>query len=637
MKLKIKNGNIRTYIKSSFFLGMIAFLISFLLQIILNRGIVGIRSLPDEMGAMYLAAQATGYDWSFVMTHPSYYYGFATFPFMYPFFLLIHNPETLYHCLLGLGAVLRSFPAIYTACILGSYSKEKSSIYIILLGITATFITPTRAVNIDNEPILIFICWTLFYLIFLLQFTENKCVLKKKILSFILAFILCFSLLAHTRAIVFTIVIILILILYKVLSRKWLVDIPYFCGTYVIFFIGSKIIISAVTKYLYPVELGELNNTGSTLVEVIRTNVINLFSPIGIQSFFDIFFSNIWVIFIFTGGILLVGFIFLFIEIKYILKNRFINKTYVETTDLVYPLLFSSLGLAIALIGVCIVWFPSAIDNHLNESGVSRGFFYLRYYGVFFGPFFVTVILALENIRKGKNKTNKFDNTGRLFIVSVFVLLIVLYCTYSYLSSSIIKGKQSDWFYYFAPLSFKKIVWPDGIQNYIYFYRCTLAALIFMWIIFWAIEKNKKFVFAFLSLLLVLYQYYYLVVNWDQPFSSSENYYYAANGIFEFKSENPNLFKSIDCLYFLGDSLSAQYNIQFMLLDTKVIVDVPPEKEENIVLLVSATKNLDDTDIDFRDYKILKLDENEILLVKGKEYINLVESNGIKFDSFYDS
>ena len=63
-----------------------SFITVFVIQAGLNTLVPCMRSLPDEMGAVALAAKAAGYHWDYVLTHPSKYYGSGTFPLLYPFF-----------------------------------------------------------------------------------------------------------------------------------------------------------------------------------------------------------------------------------------------------------------------------------------------------------------------------------------------------------------------------------------------------------------------------------------------------------------------------------------------------------------------------------------------------------------------
>ena len=142
------------------------------------------RSLPDEIGAIAFAAKLVGYDWNYVLTHPEMYYGSGTIFFTYPLFCIVKDPLILYQCLLGVGAFLHALTAFIAGEILTKYYKEEfSSISIIIISAICAFITPTRTSNIDNEPMLVLICWIIVYLIMRLQHSVTK---TQKILTDVL-------------------------------------------------------------------------------------------------------------------------------------------------------------------------------------------------------------------------------------------------------------------------------------------------------------------------------------------------------------------------------------------------------------------------------------------------------------------
>ena len=148
-------------IKAAFF----SFFFLVVFQITCNLCVVSPRSLPDEIGAIALGARMAGYDWTYVLTHPAYYYGSIEAPFLFPFFKIIREPRILYQCLIGVGVILRSLPAFICGRILTDFFKIDNFWNISGITICACLFTPTRGTNIDNEPALILIGWIIFYLL----------------------------------------------------------------------------------------------------------------------------------------------------------------------------------------------------------------------------------------------------------------------------------------------------------------------------------------------------------------------------------------------------------------------------------------------------------------------------------------
>ena len=159
------------------------FLICFIIQVALNGFSIICRSLPDELGAMYLASFLAGNRWQYVMTHPANYYGSFLTPFLYPFFILIKDPIILYQCLLGVGAFLRTIPVVLCFYMLVNYYHIKNTKLVVLISAASCFFTATRATNIDNEPGLILCCWLIVFLIISLQMSPKKRELKSIFLA----------------------------------------------------------------------------------------------------------------------------------------------------------------------------------------------------------------------------------------------------------------------------------------------------------------------------------------------------------------------------------------------------------------------------------------------------------------------
>lgn len=615
IKLNLKGSASRLY-------AIISFCIVFIIQICLNSMVICMRSLPDEMGAVALAASMAGYDWNYVLTHPSMYYGSGTVLLLYPFFALIKNSLLLYQCLLGVGAFLHAIPA-YIACrIVQKYYKiTEKKFLIIIIGVACVFFTPTRASNIDNEPMLICLCWISIYLIIALMHTEK--ITLKRIYSFLWAVTLAISYFSHTRAILYSVSAILVIICYRFLAKKNLVSIFGFLSAYVVSMMVVVFTVNNIKSTLFTSTTTDIvKNTPEELVSNAATNVQSLFSLTGLRSFFDLLFSNIWIIFVFSAGIIVfVIFFFAFkgfvVTFKLIKKDETLSSCYQKSIG--FPILFCVCGIIISIIGVCIIWLPNAMSVHLNSENLSRGHFYLRYYGNYFGPLLLFFIFELKH-----NKQNR-----RLTIISIgWIVFCAFYCVLSFLGMATIHYQRGlDWFYYFAPFSGMLNSWPNTLQTLSYFACATLFSIVVLCIIVYLARLKKERIYVLLIAILLIWEYVYGVSRFDAPFSASTNYYMSVDSFYDLYKENSSIFEKTDTLYYHNDVYGPQYIVQFMILDKKVITDLDLLNEENYNLILSASI-LESSFLDDSIYYYVKLDDNEYLYFNDVEMAHQLKDIG---------
>ncbi|WP_270602130.1 hypothetical protein [Faecalimonas umbilicata] len=605
-------------------MALLAFTMVFVFQIILNLNIPTMRSIPDEIGSMAYAAKITGHNWNYVLTHPSLYYGSGTFLLQLPFFVLVKNPLILYQCLLGVAAFLHAVPAYISCRILQKYYKiTENKIYIIFIGVICALFTPTRSSNSDNEPMLIFLCWVLVYLIVALQFTESK---KKQVaFSIIAALVLAISYLSHTRAIIYSIIIIFLFLVYHLLTKRSLINYIAFAITYLISMAGANEFVQYLRKTLFTSDITvNVSNTPDMLVEN-ATNNLRVFTELtGIRSFIDLLCSNIWVIFIFSCGTLfLISGIF-FIETKKNLKMRLLEKNPVDNKTVYFPLLFCLGGTVIALVGVCILGLSNALVVHTESANLSRSHFYLRYYGNFFGPIFLFLVIYIwggsEEIRKKLKK---------IAVVNICVLIFAMgYCLGSFLFKVSVGNEYThnlDWFYYFAPFSGMLNAWPNTVQTLSYFWAASVVAIV-IFIILIRFHR-KKSVFLSVMLIALVWQYTYGVLRFDAPFAKSEHYYKSVDSAFDFYMKEQESFEKYDEIYYYSPTYGPAYIVQFMFPQKQVITELELlNNEENNVILSDTNLSLDD--LGSNSYKCFQLDENEYLYSNDISLIKKLDSEG---------
>ena len=581
---------------------VIAFLIALAIRVILNGLIPVMRSIPDEMGAVALAAKMVGYDWSYVLSHPQNYYGSGNTLFVLPFFVFIKNPVILYQCLLGVSAFLYS-SAAYIACriLQKYYTVDKTPIFLILVSVSCSFFTPGRSSHIDNEPMLVLMWWLIIYLLIMLQFTDEKS--KKIAPTLCMVGAIGLSLITHTRAILYGVLVFIIVGIYYILNKKWLVHIKVFITSAIAIFslsIGFK---GKLQEILFVQDAtGVINNTPSALGGEIINGGGKILSPVGIRSFFDLVLSNLWVSFIFGMGILIFCF-FLILQNTYMaIKKR--DCSAIEK-DIFFPMLCCVLGIAISILGLGVSKIDHALRVQIEQTNLSRMHFYLRYYGNYFGPLFLFFTVYLSRKREKNNFSLTFAT-----IISIYVA--VIYSVVSYLGMTTIRYRyELDWFYYFAPFSGMLNSWPNTIQSLSYFAAPTLFVTIVFGGVVYLFFVNKKRTALCILFSCLIWQYVYGVIKFDAPYASGEHYYLSVNSMTPFFHDNNDLFKQYEMIYYLNEVYGPAYNVQFFLPTYKIIIHEDKIDYDNFNIIISNL-SIEPSKIP-SEYFLLELDENEFL------------------------
>ena len=275
-------------------------------QIILNKNEVVPRSLPDEIGAMALAAKINGYNWSYVLSKAAKYYGFGTvLPFWWAFKVSDDALDT-YQILLGCGAFLRTVPVFFCFSVLSriDFPKKINPIEIALISSIAVLAAPTRSTNIDNEPMLILIGWIICYLIFVLASDTSY----QMLCSIVLAVVISYAQIIHTRGNIYLLALFIILFVYNVSTGKHLLRYRIFFPLLFGSSFFAKRLITIVQNSLYKSEIyqTELGNTTTRTVTRLYT-VLNdgFFSVEMITDLLSTLSSNIWCIYTYYHGMII--------------------------------------------------------------------------------------------------------------------------------------------------------------------------------------------------------------------------------------------------------------------------------------------------------------------------------------------
>ena len=365
----------------------------------------------------------------------------------------------------------------------------------------------------------------------------------------------------------------------------------------------------------------QVSNTAQEAVTSVMGNLKMVFSKIGSSSLLDLFTGNIWVIFVFSCGIITIITIYILIKIFLVLNLRWRMKSGIELECIFIPSVFCIIGLCASLGGVVIKWLPEGIAAHELVESISRGHFYLRYYGNFFGPCFLWFIYYFV-IQKEKRYTKL-----SLYLTSMLTSISICYFTFSVLvKNTNVFPENTDWFYYFAPFSTSNGSWPSIKQDLSYYFSATVVVLFICAVLYILILKKHFSLALGLISLTLIWQYTFGVLKFDKPYSESYNYYQSADSIYELSLESPELFEDYDKLYYYNEVYGPEYIVQFLIPDKLVITDLDSlEKDDaNLILSNERLKGEDFEGI----YWYAKLDENEFLYTNSLRTKQILQTEG---------
>ena len=580
------------------------FLIAY--QVFFNRNEIVPRSLPDELGALAVSAKLAGYDWSYVLSQAGMYYGFGSTLFLFPLIKYVNNPLVLYQFLLAGGALLRTIPVFICFKIAYKFFNIKNLWLLSLMSVIGILGTPTRSTNIDNEPMLILIGWVIVLCLFEIQ--ENG---KKEILYWIiLYFSLAFATLVHERAYILILCAAMVLLLKIVLDKRLNVGCVLGCGGFVVIFTIGKIIKSYVQANIYcAINDGGIKTNTATLVaksslELFMSNISD-----NIQDAISLLVSNSVVAYTFSICIIPLSFIILIkITIGYFRTSKR------EKIDVYYiPCLYAVLVTIVSLCALSVVWCWSATNVRLDGADLSRGHFYLRYFGSMFGPLtFLTLCLIHE--RK----------------IGIKEYLVVLF-SYTILSKFTIidsikvavdNGKKhGDWFGYFAPFSLTGAEYDYNQQDEGYYIMAIVIILLIFFIVYLTIKNNHISICFSIIAVVFLYQYAYSTIKWDRPYSNGEYYYESVNGIIDLKEKNNVFFNGVDSVCYYGKINGPQFIMQFVLKDVHLNLSLPQDKS-SIIIVNGTTKDLEEIDGLDNEYVAFMIDKNEYIITNSQAKID---------------
>lgn len=602
----------------------IVFFLSFIIRIlgfIMNGRL---KLISDELGMLVSAASLAGRDWSGI-AHFLHYYGFGYAVLLTPIFLLTKNPYVIYWSVMTIGAVVLSLSSVISYHILSKYLCIENRIYMLAVSVTCSMLALTDMRYINNEPMLVLICWILLWIILLLiKHNDNE---KRKIKYTIdIILLLTYALTVHSRLMVLWLAFIALNLVYYFFYRRILISLKIGIPFASLSFIGILKLISFVeTCFWTTTESGDLHNSiGSTSSGMVSKITGLLQSKDSWNAMFNIMMGNLYTSIFFTSGIILFCGIVLYkflkvhfthsdLFLKNLKPNQNVNRM-IETGSIFYGIVYF-----ITLAGLMVEWGELAAKGQALGYGANttatKIFVYIRYYSCY-----ISVILLLFFAFAYYNKGILEKYMVRFWVVfgliqSYWFTGIVPYIQTSSIGLSVFGS--------YGGYTLSNTVTSAALYLFCGVLLCGLFAVVCI-----CYKKGNSLLPVIFVLMLIVFRYYYNSVFLN------ETYDHKADAGYHFVKEIEDIVE-LPSIFYLNMAKTNCLAYQFFLNDYVMTQtdDFPDELEYGIVITSVMKEQQQRYESGFR---CIYLDNNEYMWIKGRELQLQMKEYGVEFIELSD-
>lgn len=605
----------KMYQKDYFLVFFLSFIIRIVGFVINGR----IKLIADELGMLVSAASLAGRDWSGI-AHLISYYGFGYATLLTPIFLLTTNPYIIYWSIMAIGAAVLSTSATISYHILRKYLEIKNRVYMITVSVSCSMLALTDMRYINNEPMLVLICWVLLWLILLLvKYNDDK---KRKVKYTIFVIILlAYALTVHSRLVVLWPAFALLIAVYYFFYKKVLISLKAGLPFGILSFIAILKTISFVETCFWTTdESGYLHNSISSTSGGMISKITNLLqSTDSWNAMFNIAMGNLYTSIFFTSGIILFCGVVIYIFMKShfscsyslyknVKPNQNVNRL-IETGSIFFGIVF-----LVTLAGLMVEWGELAAKGQALGYGANttatKIFVYIRYYSCY-----ISVILLLFFAFVYHNKS-----ILKRYMVRVWFIFAIIH---SYWFVGIVPYIQTSSIGLSVFGSYGFYTLNNTVTSPTLYLLCGVLLFIMFAVVCTCYRKGDIQIPVILMLVLIVFRFYYngRFLNEVSDYKADAGYRFVKE--VEDKVELPTTFYlrlvTTNCLayqFFLND---------FIMIQTD---DFPEELEEGIVI----TSVVKDQEHRYKlGFRCLYLDENEYMWIKGENLQQQMMEYGINF------
>ena len=590
-------------------LSMATFLISFLIQMLFVFKWDFFRYPSEEFSIMAMGANCSGYSWNHLCDSAP-----AGGVFFIPLFKLLFrlgiSGTAVYRIIRWLMAAINAVPA-YIASQIAAKHFKLSTTASVSLGLIATLMSVSRASSVRPESILVVLTWVLLYA--LICYSKSDSLRSRTIYSCVAGLLFAFMLFANVKAVVLLPAFIIAFVVVLVAKKKWMVNIWVFIPSFLLCaglfnYIFDRVLISYSTGYEW--ETSWTREMQEYLYSIVR-GIQRLHMSHGIRGFFDLFASNIWMIAVFSIGIVIYAFILTVYRIHK--KDEQID---FETAIL----FFLGVGILLAILALSFIEIRTGIFIHSRDGSPNNSMFSLSTYGYLVCPMFVIELMALLKCRKDSSRSLEAS------------MIIILYSAVTLILSVIIPAVRDGnvsmkwWFGYETSFLVMLNQWADRETSIWFFIFPTVIVLFMMW----CYHKSKDFKTAVTLILLVsIVQYNYIEGDWINQTEYRERF----DALVDYINNSSLSRIDITDIYWDGDGNTA-YALQLALPELSVHTEVPDKYAHDVVILTSGRPS--DVCLSYNlgsNYNAVSLDDNETLVTNDQDVINCLSDSLLVYDA----
>lgn len=593
----------KTILKQNYIYLMIAYLIAFLPRVYLCMQEYPVRMISDEIATMSGAAHFAGLNWSAVISKAGYY-GSGFYGLFFWLFKITENPFIIYKCMLIGASLAQALVAIVAFVIMQRHFLIKNVKVLCMFSIACSYMVVTFPNRTYNEHILVLLTW----IVVLLFLELKRCMgqrVKTRILTGVLLLVLAYGLTVHARALTLWIACAFVILLYYYLYKKWLISrlVVLFGG--IISYIAGTQFVALVQKVVWAAENGETVRNGAINVSIN----FKILDPTTWFSALSVVLGQLNTISVFTGGFMILCFVFMTWLFFGMLRDRVKNKNLIIVEDkelyfIISVYLLSCVGMTI--VAQTISWLPGVIEGVRDGFGTEiysmKAITYIRYFGPYLGPGIMAGFVC------GYKNREWFKRYFKPALI-IFIVLQVFWTT-AILPFIKNNGVTKE---VFIALSLSKPGQKVDLMTYL---PGVIITIVVFLLIIYLYKKNKTIIPVLLVCGLCMFQYIYTSVYFDQYASKKNmkkaNAGYALVQKMENKVELPKKLYVYDATEKTDHQIFYLY--QFMLNRYEIIPELP-EKEDDQAIIFSNSAEVEK--LYQMGYQCIPLDKNEFVYAMG--------------------
>ncbi len=589
--------------KASILIGMVAFVLSFLLQMLFVYKWSYFRYAAEEFRIMAMGADASGFSWN-ALTSDVSSGGVFYLPVLKLLFSLGASGNAVYRVMRWIMAFICAIPAYLTIRIaVGYYGLEKKTAF--LLGMVSVAAGLVRATSLRTENLLVLFTWIAAYELIKYSFASKR--IWRIVHSIVASLAISFPVLADIRTFVILPALIITVLVFRLRMKRWVIDpIVSVIVLTASLLIGSFVIDHIVVTYSagQEWETSLFKIWGGYFYDIAR-GAQRLHMSHAIRGLFDILFSNIWMTAVFSCGVIMIG----FVGVIEVVRNK---KSHAFGIDPVLFLLGIATFLAIAVYSL--ISLKTGIFIHLHDDSPNNKLFDIGYYGYLLVPMLIMEMIKL--VKYGRETFNTLISSMIIIIASGIYMIV------SVIIPALQNGHASMkwWFGYETSFLVMLNQWADKDTGIWFFIFPTVIILFLMW----CYHKSSEFKTAIsLMLLVAVVQYGYIEYYWASKADYRGSYdtfiYYVNEGVLNTAD--------ITDVYIDSDAQTA-YSMQMALPELTIHVGVPEELSRNMIILSPDTSYSVCRKYHLTGgYRATYLDGNENLITNDDYVVGLLRDN----------